>query len=70
MTGAWLFVALIETSVGSGMALYGWKQRESVALGFGILLTIVPGVASEAWISALLGVGLVALFFVVRKALA
>ncbi len=69
MTGTWMLVALIETCVGSGMALYGWKQKESVSLVFGIVLTLLPGLVHDALISGLAGLGLVTLFFVVKRAL-
>lgn len=67
MTGSWMFVALIETCAGSAMALYGWKQREPVPLAFGVALTIVPCIIYSAWLSALIGLGLVVLFFVVQR---
>ena len=69
MTATWMFVALIETCVGSVMALYGWKQKESVSLVFGIVLTLLPCLVHNAWISALTGLGLVVLFFVVKRTL-
>ena len=68
MTGAWMFVALIETCVGSAMALYGWKQKESLSLAFGIALTLSPCLVHSAWISALMGLVLVVIFFMVKKA--
>ncbi len=67
MSATWMFVALVETCVGSAMALYGWKQRESVSLVFGIALTVLPGIVREGWIAALVGVGFVVLFFVVKR---
>ncbi|MCP4641933.1 MAG: hypothetical protein GY851_15940 [bacterium] len=69
MTGTWMFVALIESCVGSAMALFGWRQRESVSLVFGIALTLLPCLVHNAWISALTGLGLVVLFFVVKRRL-
>ena len=68
MTGTWMFVALVETCAGSAMALYGWKQREPVPLVFGVALTLLPCIVHSAWLSALAGLGLVGLFFVVKKA--
>ena len=68
MTASWLFVALIESCVGSAMALYGWKQKDSLSLGFGIVLTVLPGFVHSAWLSALTGLGLVVLFFLIKKA--
>lgn len=69
ITASWMFVALIESCVGSAMAFYGWKQRDSLSLVFGIVLTLAPGLVSNAWILASMGLGLVILFFVVKKAL-
>jgi hypothetical protein len=69
MTGSWMFVALIETCIGSAMALYGWKQKEPISLAFGIVLTLFPCLVHNAWLSALTGVGVVVLFLVVKKAL-
>ena len=69
MSGSWLFVALIETCVGSAMAIYGWKQREPVALVFGIALSLLAGVVRDAGLSALVGLGLVVLFLLVKQVL-
>ena len=68
MTASWLFVALIESCVGSAMALHGWKQKEHLSLGFGIVLTLLPGVVHNAWLSALTGLVLVVLFFLIKRA--
>ncbi|NIA14030.1 MAG: hypothetical protein GWP08_08110 [Nitrospiraceae bacterium] len=51
------------------MALYGWKQKKPMPLVFGILLSLLPGLVHNAWISASTGLGLVVLFFVIKKAL-
>jgi hypothetical protein len=67
MTGASIFVMLIESCVGSAMVIYGWRQKEPVALAFGVGLTLLPYFVHNAWVSGLLGVILVALFFTVRK---
>ena len=67
MTASWLFVALIESCVGSAMALYGWKHKEPVPLVFGIALTLLPCLVHNAWISALTGLVLVVLFFLIKK---
>ena len=69
MTAPWMFVALIETSIGSAMALYGWKQQESVSLSFGAALIVFPCLVHNAWILALTGLGVALLFFIVKNAL-
>ena len=68
MTGAWMFVALIETCVGSAMALYGWKQKESVSLAFGVILAFFPVLVHDALLSGLMGLLIVVLYYVVKKA--
>jgi len=68
MTGSWMFVALIETCVGSAMALYGWKQKESVSLAFGVILASFPVLVHDALLSALMGLLIVVLYYVVKKA--
>ena len=67
VTGAWLFVALIESCVGTAMALYGWRQHRSLPLVFGVGIAAVPGVLRTAWLAGLIGAGLLAIFAVVRK---
>jgi len=67
MTGGSLFVVLIESCVGSAMALYGWRQKESLALSFGVAIVLLPYLVHNAWLSGLLASGLVALFFAIRK---
>ncbi len=69
MTTAWMFVALIETCVGSATALYGWRQKEPWSLTLGIALTLVPGFVHTAWITMLAGLGLLSLLFVAKRML-
>ena len=51
--GSTLFASLIWGGIGSGFAIYGWKQQKWVALGGGVLLVAVSYVIADAlWMSA------------------
>ena len=49
------------------MIVYGRKQREALPLVFGFAIAGCPYLIRTAWLAALVGVGLVALFVAVRK---
>lgn len=51
--GSTLFASLLWGGIGSGFAIYGWKQQKWVALGGGVLLGAVSYVIADAlWMSA------------------
>ena len=57
-----LIASLIWGSIGSGFAIYGWKQKEPLPLSIGIaLVTISYFIASALWMS-IVGALLVAVF--------
>lgn len=66
-TGLWLTVAVLTGAVGTGMTVYGIKQREPIPLVFGLAIGAAPMITGSGWGSALLAVVVTTLFFVVRK---
>lgn len=67
ITGLWLTIAVLTGAVGTGMTVYGIKQREPIPLVFGLAIGAVPMITNSGWLSALLAVLVTALYFVVRK---
>ncbi len=67
MSTAWIVITVISSAVGMGMIVYGRKQQEALPLLFGVALAGYTYLVHTAWIAALVGVGLVLLFGVVRR---
>lgn len=67
MDSLWLMVAVIVGAVGSGMLIYGIRQRDALALVFGVALNVVPVFVSSGALAALLTLALGVLFVVLRK---
>lgn len=67
MSTAWIVITVIASAVGMGMIVYGRKQKEALPLLFGAALAGYTYFVHTAWIAALVGVGLVLLFGVMRR---
>jgi hypothetical protein len=66
MTGTYLFLVLIFSSIGLGFFVYGKKQRVLVPLICGVLLMIYPYFVTGILPIALIGVALMAIPYFVR----
>ncbi len=66
-SAAWLAITVVASAVGMGMIVYGRKQKEALPLVFGMAIAGYPYLVHTAWIAALVGVGLVAVFLAIRK---
>jgi hypothetical protein len=66
-SGLWLIVAVVTGAVGTGMAVYGIRQKEPLPLVFGIAIGVVPMLVSSGWVAAIASFAIVALFVVIRK---
>jgi hypothetical protein len=66
-SGLWLIVAVVTGAVGTGMALYGIRQKEPLPLVFGIAMGVVPMLVSSGTIAAILSLAVGTLFLVARK---
>lgn len=64
---AWLVITVVASAVGMGMIVYGRKQKEALPLVFGVAIAAYPYAIGTAWLAALVGVGLVLLFGVMRR---
>jgi hypothetical protein len=49
LDGAQLFTALVVSSIGFGLFLYGKKQRRGPQLLAGVLLMLLPVLISSVW---------------------
>ena len=63
-----IFVMLIAGAIGTGLLIYGIRQKEPAPLAFGVALSIVPFMM-PGWLAAIASVGLIALFMAIRKRL-
>jgi len=63
----WFLVAILTGAIGTGMAVYGIRQRDPLTLAFGVAISAAPMCVSTAWAAALLSIAVGALYFVVRK---
>ena len=68
MSGLTMLIILVTGAVGTGMAIYGVRQKEPAPLVFGVVISIVPWMVPD-WVAAIVSVGLIALFMAVRKRL-
>jgi hypothetical protein len=64
--GLSMFVMLVAGAVGTGLGIYGVRQKEPVSLAFGVAISVVPwflpGVSAMIASAALIG-----MFMVMRK---
>ncbi len=67
MSTAWFMITVVTSAVGMGMIVYGRKQREALPLVFGVAFAGYPYLVHTAWLAALTGIGLAALFMALRK---
>ena len=62
-----LIASLIWGSLGTGFAIYGWKQKDMPPLYIGIALTAISYFISSALFMSLVGAALVATFIWLKK---
>jgi len=67
MSGWWWLVALLSGAVGSGMFVYGIRQKDVRSPVFGLALSALPMAVGVAWQSALIATGLVIGFVAARR---
>jgi hypothetical protein len=68
MSGLSMMTILVTGAVGTGMAIYGIRQKEPAPLVFGVLISIVPWMLPD-WVAAIASVALIGVFMAVRKRL-
>ncbi len=66
--GLSMFVMLIAGAVGSGLVIYGIRQKEPVSLGFGVAISVVPWMLPGG-LAAIASVALIGMFMAMRKML-
>jgi len=69
MSGWWWLVAVASGAVGSGILVYGIRQKDVRSIVFGAALSVVPMTVGAAWQSALIAVGIVLGFVAARRLL-
>ncbi len=62
-----LIASLIWGSIGSGFAIYGWKQKDAATLSGGIALIAISYFIGSPLIMSIVGIALVAGTFWVKK---
>ncbi len=67
MSGFWWLLAVVSGAVGSGILVYGIRQKDGLSVVFGALLSFLPMTVGVAWQSALIAVGLVLDFIGARR---
>ncbi len=65
--GLWWIVTFLAGVVGTGMVIYGIRQKEPAPLAFGVAISLVPLVLGAGIFSAALSIGLVVVFMAGRK---
>ena len=67
LTANTLIASLIWGSIGSGFAIYGWKQKESVFLFGGIALVAISYFIGSALYMSLVSIAIIAAIFWLRR---
>lgn len=67
MNSSTLITSLLFGAIGTGYFLYGWRQKHGMALLAGVALCAVPYFISSTLLLVLVGLGLMALPFVLRS---
>ena len=62
-----LFASLIWGSVGTGLCIYGKKQKEFIPLGFGLAMIALSYFVSSAWWMSLASLGLIGAMYWLKK---
>ncbi len=64
---AWFLIALLASGIGTGIFVYGFRQKQALPLLFGAVIGAYPMLVKSAWLAGLLGAGLLALFVVLQR---
>ncbi|HOC71929.1 MAG TPA: hypothetical protein PKL54_03895 [Candidatus Hydrogenedentes bacterium] len=67
MSGGYMMVALVCGAVGTGMLVYGVRQKEPLVLAFGVAFGVLPMVLTGSWGSLIGALVLGAAFYGARK---
>ena len=62
-----LWASLLWGSIGSGMAIYGWKQKSMVPLGGGIVMVALSYFVGSAMWMSLASIGTIAAMWWLKK---
>ena len=62
-----LFASLIWGGIGSGMVIYGKKQKAETPLGCGLAMVAISYFVDSAWWMSLAGAGILAIMFWLKK---
>ena len=65
--GSTLLASLIWGAIGSGFAIYGWKQQKAVALAGGVALVAVSYVVTDALWMSVTSVAIIAATIYLRR---
>lgn len=68
-SGLWFLAALLSGSVGTGMLIYGIRQKAPLPLAFGVAVSIVPTLIGDGISALTLFAVLVTAFMVLRNRL-
>ncbi len=67
MSTAWFLIALVASGVGTGIFVYGFRQKQSLPLVFGVLIGACPMLVKSPWLAGALGATLLALFVALQR---
>ena len=67
MSGLYLCVTIVTSAVGSGMVIYGIRQKEPLPLVFGLVLGLIPMFITSGWGVLVLSIITGGVFYGVRK---
>jgi len=62
-----LFASLIWGAIGSGLFIYGKKQKSEIPLGCGLAMVALSYFVSSAWWMSLAGIGILGILYWLKK---
>ncbi len=67
MSTAWFLIALLASGIGTGIFIYGYRQKQALPLVFGMVIGAYPMLVKSAWLAGAVGAGLLALFVFLQR---
>ena len=67
LSASFLFASLIWGSIGSVMFMFGWKQKSTLPLAFGLALVGVSYFVASAFFMSLASIALLVLMYGLKK---
>ena len=67
MNANWLFAVIVASSVGSGIFIYGIRQREFLSAMFGLTISSIPYVIHTGWLNWFALITLVATYWFLKR---